>query len=287
MTGYGNLSEDFPNFSLKAEVKSLNSKFLDLTIRLPRQFADREPEVRTLISKLLDRGKVTVSVELNSQEGNLGTSYNKEMFQKHYHQLNELASTVGAPIDDLFRLALNSPDVISANKEVTEVEECWKKLRLILEGATDNCDQFRIDEGQKLKVKLIEYISAIRALLDKIIEQEPIRIKNLKNRIEKGLVEFVQRDTIDENRYEQELIYYIEKLDIHEEKVRLESHLDYFMEIIESDGNQGKKLGFISQEIGREINTIGSKANDAVIQKHVIDMKEELEKIKEQLLNIV
>jgi uncharacterized protein (TIGR00255 family) len=192
-----------------------------------------------------------------------------------------------APYDNLFQMALNSPDVIKANGKETLDEAEWEQLKDCISQAIDRCDQFRIAEGKALQEKLISYSESIESGLAIIESLDPKRIEKVRSRIKGKVEDFFGEEGFDENRLEQEIIFYIEKLDIHEERVRLKTHLDYFQQVVKSHMSNGKKLGFISQEIGREINTIGSKANDAEIQKHVVMMKEELEKIKEQLGNVL
>jgi uncharacterized protein (TIGR00255 family) len=212
---------------------------------------------------------------------------NKELFKQYYEQLRRLADSVIAPHDDLFRIAIQSPDVMMNETKSEQAEQAWQISRDCLMDALKACDEFRLQEGKALESKFKEYVNTINDLLKKIDEYEPGRIKKIKDRLTGNLQELIGNDRADVNRLEQEIIYYIEKIDISEEKVRLGNHLGYFIEVLEKEDNAGKKLGFISQEIGREINTIGSKANDPDIQMLVVGMKDELEKIKEQLANVV
>lgn len=288
MTGYGSTSFSDDGLAINVEVRTLNSKFLDLSLKLPKAFTEKELLIRNLVSEVLQRGKVSLVVEYNNQqETSLKQQYNEELFMKYYEQLKRLSDRVIAPQDELFKLALNSPDVIvNAQPEGVE-EEDWEKLLPLIKEALSKCDTFRTKEGAELQEKFVAYIHKIGENLAEIEKLDPIRVKRIKDRIKGNLSEVVEEEDLDKNRLEQEIIYYIEKLDITEEKVRLKSHLDHFMEILNDGKSSGKKLGFVSQEIGREINTIGSKANDAPIQKLVVGMKEELEKIKEQLLNVL
>ena len=288
MTGFGQSTQDDGQVQISTEVKTLNSKFLDLNLRLPKLFADREIEVRNMISEKLERGKVSLTVDYQPYgEKEIKQSYNQSLFTAYYNELQKLASGVGASTDKLFEIALNSPEVIQ-NKFSEELSTGeWDKVKRLIQDALKKCDGFRIAEGAVLDKMLRECIEVIREQLVKLTALDPRRIQKIRDRLKGNVVSFFGDEGYDTNRLEQEIIFYIEKLDINEEKVRLKSHLDYFIEMLNESQNNGKKLAFISQEIGREINTIGSKANDADIQKHVVVMKEELEKIKEQLGNVV
>lgn len=288
MTGFGQIAKDDGQVQITTELKSLNSKFLDLNLRLPKIFSDKEMEVRNLISEKLERGKVSLSVEYQPYgDKQIKQSYNATLFTGYYEELARLAQSVGAPTDRLFELALNSPDVIQ-NKLSEEVStQEWEKVKKTILDTIAKCEDFREMEGKVLEKMLIECIDVIASEL-KIIEQlDPKRVERIRERLKGNVAAFLGEEGFDPNRLEQEIIFYIEKLDINEEKVRLKSHLDYFTVVLRDPQSNGKKLGFISQEIGREINTIGSKANDAEIQKHVVRMKDELEKIKEQLNNVL
>ncbi|MFN3405124.1 MAG: YicC/YloC family endoribonuclease [Cytophagaceae bacterium] len=286
MTGFGGLKEEIGNLEVSVEIKSLNSKFLDLNLRLPKEYTDKEFEIRTLISNTLERGKIGFSLDVQEvAEVKAKVTINRELVRIYYQDLLETAAYVGASDQDLFKIALQMPKAINQDTDKADNQEEWKKIVSVIEKAIKECDNFRLKEGHELSLKLEGYISRIKDLLRKIQDQDPARIAMIREKIKGHFLEFAN-ENVDQNRFEQELIYYIEKLDITEEKVRLKSHLDYFLEILRTE-KSGKKLGFISQEIGREINTIGSKANDATIQKLVVEMKEELEKIKEQSLNIL
>jgi uncharacterized protein (TIGR00255 family) len=288
MTGFGQVSFDDGQSQLHIEIKSLNSKFLDLNLRLPKEFSEKEIEVRNLISEKLERGKVSVSVEFEKAPGaDVGLTYNETLFMAYYAELKRLADRVYAPYDNLFEIALNSPNVIKNNSGEEMSDEWWKKVRTMLDEALEKCNKFRIDEGKVLENMLRSCCQSISQSLQAIITLDPKRVERIRERLKNNVTSFFGEEGFDTNRLEQEIIFYIEKLDINEEKVRLKSHLDYFQKILVEPQSSGKKLGFISQELGREINTIGSKCNDAEIQKHVVLMKEELEKIKEQLNNVV
>lgn len=288
MTGFGQASADEGQSRIYVEVKSLNSKYLDLNLRLPKAFSDKELEVRNLISEKLERGKVSLSVEYEKiSDGTVKQTYNETLFLAYYAELKKLADRVYAPYESLFELALNSPDVIQGNLREEVGEEVWLKVKGLLVDALKQCDDFRQDEGKVLGNMLANCCRVIEKSLDEIKALDPRRVTRIRERLKGNVVSFFGEEGFDTNRLEQEIIFYVEKLDINEEKVRLKSHIDYFMTALREPHSNGKKLGFISQEIGREINTIGSKSNDADIQKHVVVMKEELEKIKEQLNNIV
>ncbi|TNF43343.1 MAG: YicC family protein [Cytophagales bacterium] len=288
MTGFGVAGLENEQVVIQVEVRSLNSKFLDLSLRSPRQFSDKEPEIRTLVQNHLDRGKVNVSIEFVPKGAeSLPVTINKELFKSYYQEFRTLANEVGESPVDLFKLALQSPNVINSIPQEREENEDWDLVKQVLKQALLKCDGFRADEGKALFDKLNENIELIRRELGEIKIKDPIRKAKIQERIQGHFSQWMEENSFDPNRFEQELIYYFEKIDITEELVRLETHLNYFQKTMNEDAQQGKKLGFISQEIGREINTIGSKANDAEIQKHVILMKDELEKIKEQSLNVL
>jgi uncharacterized protein (TIGR00255 family) len=288
MTGFGVAGFENEQMIIQVEVRSLNSKFLDLSIRSPRQFSDKEPEVRALVLSILDRGKVSISVDFIPRGiQNLPVTINQDLFKSYYQEFKSLAEVVGEKPVDLFKLALQAPNVINTVPMDREETEDWEQVKLVLEEALKKCDGFRKDEGASLYSKLEENIQVIRGAFQRVKQEDPLRKEKIQQRIKNHFSQWMDENSFDSNRFEQELIYYFEKIDITEELVRLETHLDYFLKSMKEENAQGKKLGFISQEIGREINTIGSKANDAEIQKHVILMKDELEKIKEQTLNVL
>lgn len=288
MTGFGQHTFDDGQAQITAEIKSLNSKFLDLNIRLPKLFSDKEIEVRNIISEYLERGKVSIAIEYQEHgDEQIKQTYNQNLFVAYYSELKKLADRVVSPYENLFELALNSPDVIQSKVKEGSDDEAWKKVKDCLLGALGKCEAFRVSEGKVLEKMLRQCSVVIAQELKKVEELDPRRVERVREKLRGNVVTFFGEEGYDTNRLEQEIIFYIEKLDINEEKVRLKSHLDYFEQILDERQSNGKKLGFISQEIGREINTIGSKASDAAIQKHVVVMKEELEKIKEQLNNVV
>lgn len=288
MTGFGQARLDDGAFRISVEVKSLNSKYLDLGLKFPRQFSEKELDLRNLINDKLERGKISVSIEWERHgQEDVRQVYNEKLFLTYLENLKKLEASSKTLAHNIFELALNSPDVIQNKLEPENIEEDWKRITEVLLNAIHQCDDFRKAEGKSLAVKLKDYVTNIDAALKQIIELDPKRVQKIRERIKGNVVNFFGEEGYDKNRLEQEIIFYIEKLDIHEERVRLKTHLDYFLQILDEKQSNGKKLGFLSQEIGREINTIGSKANDADIQKHVVAMKEELEKIKEQLNNVL
>ncbi|MDO6392485.1 YicC/YloC family endoribonuclease [Pontibacter sp. BT731] len=289
MTGYGSARLDTDQYSINVEIRSLNSKGMDLTVRLPRFLSEREYEIRTMLTKALVRGKVSICVDYTRNKAQRAKSnINKDLLKAYYEELNAAADMVGGSKTDLFRLALHMPDVLQQDQgEDEEGEADWDTVQPLVQQAIESINSFRADEGKALTTEIMSYIDRIRILLAEVEKQDPVRMEHIRNRIKNHITEVSTSDHYDQNRYEQEMIYYMEKLDIAEEKVRLINHLHYFTETVYLPEPTGKKLGFISQEIGREINTIGSKANDSAIQHHVVEMKEELEKIKEQVNNIL
>jgi uncharacterized protein (TIGR00255 family) len=288
MTGYGEARYEDDQYTIRAEIKTLNSKFLDVAIRIPRSFNDKEIQIRNLISEKLERGKVSMILEFSSKGDSIAKIHiNEGLFHGYYDKLKSLSDGVESNSADLFKMAVQFPDVIETTEDDSNLENEWELILPVIGKAIDNCDDFRVKEGAVLTENLIGYIKNIEKNLEEIKVLDPKRVDRIKSRLNDNLRDFAQKEELDVNRLEQELIYYIEKLDISEEKVRLASHLNYFSEILNGKKSMGKKMNFISQEIGREINTIGSKSNDADMQKLVVNMKEELEKIKEQVLNIL
>ena len=287
MTGYGSAIKDLENGKYTVEIKSLNSKFLELNIKLPKAFSDKEFFLRNECSKLLDRGKVMLSITAeNNDAGSKAASINKELLKHYFTELKTAAQELGADTHDLMSIAANLPEVVKYDESSVSEDE-WKLMLQTFYTAEKNFQQFRADEGRVLEIDLIARVENILNLMSLVERDEPNRVPAIKEKLNNMLADAVGKENVDQNRLEQELIYYIDKLDITEEKVRLKSHCNYFVETLMDKDANGKKLGFISQEIGREINTMGSKANDAIIQRYVVGMKEELEKIKEQLLNVL
>ncbi|WP_199120209.1 YicC/YloC family endoribonuclease [Pedobacter sp. ASV28] len=287
MTGFGLASTDNANIKFAVEIKSLNSKFLELSLKIPKAFSDKELLLRNLCNKEIERGKVSIGITVERpEELQKGASINTILLTKYYKQLEEINAALGANTTNLLQTALNFPEVIAYTEEEASESE-WEILNETFLRALKNLNQFRLDEGRVLKADLELRIKNILSFFAQVEALAPLRVPQVKARLSQFLEESVGKINIDQNRFEQELIYYIDKLDITEEQTRLKSHCNYFIETLKDKDANGKKLGFISQEIGREINTMGAKANDAQIQQLVVGMKEELEKIKEQLLNVL
>lgn len=287
MTGFGAAEASNSTYTLKAEVKTLNSKFFDPILKIPREFSSWELDIKSALEKVLKRGKVNLSMEFVTQSDELVPVHiNDALFKVYYKTYDKLAHENGASADELFKLALNSPNVIVPRDDFADLISS-EEIIAVVKKAASSCQDFRETEGARLQTALQDSIDTIAEQLELIKQLDPKRVASIRSRIEKSIGELKDQIKMDENRFEQELIYYIEKLDITEEKVRLASHLTYFQEVMAEQESNGKKLGFISQEIGREINTIGSKANDAEMQRAVVNMKEALEKIKEQVLNVI
>lgn len=286
MTGYGKAEVTQSGKTIKAEIRSLNSKFLDLNLRLPVSFKDKEIEVRNLVTEKLQRGKIDlfISIETGAAEKNL--AINKDLAKRYYQELKALSKELDAGKRNLFELAMQMPDVMSAEKNTYTEEDLAPMIR-VLRDAVEDLRRFRIKDGEGLEKIFTGNVSSILSLLSEVETFEKERIENTKTRLRNQLTDLVSSAEYDRNRFEQELIYYLERMDFTEEKVRLRSHCDYFLKVMSENESNGRKLNFISQEMGREINTLGSKANHAAIQKLVVQMKDELEQIKEQLLNVL
>ena len=284
MTGFGKSIVELPGKKITIELKSLNSKNLDLNARMPSQYRERELDLRGKIAKSLSRGKVDFSLYVEITGEATTASVNAEVVKKYIQQLKEIPSTGTADEASLLEIAMRLPDTLKTEREEIDESE-FNAIDQGLEEALAEINDFRDAEGKALEKDFVLRIETLQQLLQEVIEIDPQRIDAVKERLQKGIEEL--KENVDENRFEQELVYYIEKYDITEEKTRLENHLSYFTETLNSSDSNGKKLGFIGQEIGREINTIGSKSNFAPMQKLVVHMKDELEKIKEQLLNVL
>ena len=290
MTGFGAATVEDQNLSVRAEVKSLNSKALDLNVRLPRQLQDKEFEIRNLVTKYLDRGKVLFNVELEyASKAASASQLNAELLHFHFDAVYAETQKLPVAIDpsQILQSILRMPEVMAVANGRENREHEWLITQKACEQALKACDEFRITEGKALSEKIEGYIANIKKLLEEIIVLDPERAANVRQRIDEKLTAIKTDAAFDPNRFEQEMIFYLEKLDITEEKIRLANHLDHFLQVLQNEENAGRKLGFISQEIGREINTIGSKANHAPIQKLVVLMKDDLEKIKEQGMNFL
>lgn len=279
MTGYGKSVLQLNSKKITLEIKSLNSKNLDINSRFPGVYKEKEMEVRRTVARELVRGKIDMSFYIESTAEESSTVINQAVVKNYISVLEEIRAE-----GDLLSIAMRMPDVLKTEREELDEEE-WMQIEAGIQEAINHLQDYRTAEGQELKTDFIYRIGLIGERLAEVTEIDPQRLDMIKERLQKAITELKQ--TVDENRFEQELIYYLEKLDITEEKVRLKNHLDYFLQELNGEVSNGKKLGFISQEIGREINTIGSKANFAPMQKLVVQMKDELEKIKEQLLNVL
>lgn len=286
MTGFGHAVADLADKKVNVEIRSLNSKALDLATRLAPLYREKEMEIRTEIGQALERGKVDFSLWIEQKEGvSQATPINQELVASYYQRIKSIAEATGIPEPaDWFSTLLRLPDVLTKSEVVELTEEEWEVVHAAIKDAIQQLLDFRRQEGAALELKFREKISNIRKLLEAVEPYEKDRVNTIKERIQTSLEQNLKVD-YDKNRFEQELIFYIEKLDISEEKQRLSNHLNYFIDTLEGKPGQGKKLGFIAQEMGREINTLGSKSNQAEMQNLVVQMKDELEQIKEQVLN--
>jgi len=281
MTGFGKVVLELSSKTVRIEIRSLNSKSLDLNMRMPNEYRPKELELRKIIGSRLSRGKIDVSFYVDIEKSKNPTKINIPAVKNYMDQLKNISN--GTSLDFL-KMAIKMPDSINAEKEEIDEQE-WSLIINGIEDALKKIENYRKDEGEALYNDFSNRINSIKSLLKQAIDIDPDRIKKVRERLNKSVLDL--KENIDQNRFEQELIYYIEKLDINEEIIRLDNHLDYFFETLNQNQSNGKKLGFIAQEIGREINTLGSKANYAPMQKIVVQMKDELEKIKEQLLNVL
>ncbi|MDE5494160.1 YicC/YloC family endoribonuclease [Elizabethkingia meningoseptica] len=281
MTGFGRAEGICGGKKITIDVKSLNSKGFDLNLKIPFRYKEKEFEIRKILSERIVRGKIDFYLNVEIIDGKTDTTLNKDVIKAYMDELSDIVTA--ADRVELLKIATKLPDAVStSNAELSEDE--WNDLMVIIDKAIDNFIDFRITEGKSLETELRNYISNIEENLSLVAPYEGARIEVTRERMLNNLKDF--RD-VDESRFYQELTYYVEKLDISEEKVRLAQHCKYFIEVLNEEDNNGKKLGFISQEIGREINTLGSKANHQEIQKLVVKMKDDLEKIKEQSLNVL
>ena len=287
MTGYGKAIAETPRKKITIEIKSLNSKQLDLNTKIPWIYKEKEPEIRTIISQKLDRGKIDFTIYIDSVDEEIATVINKTAVKNYYRQFKDIASDLDIKLDDqIFSAIMKLPETLKTEKNEIPEEE-WDLIRNQILESVKILDLYRTEEGNSIMSDMEKCIEKIVSLLEKIGTFEEGRLKKVREKLNSMLEENAGLENIDKNRFEQELIYYIEKFDINEEKVRLKTHCDYFTGTMKTESPNGKLLNFICQEIGREINTIGSKANDASIQKLVVMMKDELEKIKEQTLNVL
>jgi uncharacterized protein (TIGR00255 family) len=287
MTGYGKADCEFQQKKITIEVKSLNSKQLDLNLKIPVFYKEKEFDIRNELSKELERGKVDIFINVDQTNDDTSVNINPGIIKNYYTQIVSLSKEMGLSVpEDIMNTLLRLPDALKAEKQELTEEE-WKTLLQCLRKAIVSLNEFRAQEGAALAKDIISRIEKIKGYAENLAPYESQRVEKIKQRIRLNMEELAAKDKLDENRMEQEFIFYIEKLDITEEKVRLANHNKYFLETLNETDSPGKKLGFITQEIGREINTIGSKANDADMQKIVVNMKDELEKIKEQINNVL
>lgn len=287
MTGYGKAECELPHKKVTVEIKSLNSKQLDVNTRISGIFREKDIEIRRTISDRLIRGKIDFILYVESLGDETNSNINSAVVKSYYSQLTVISNELGLPADErLLQVIMGLPDAVKTEREELEESE-WEQITKTIEKAIAGLDKFRKQEGQILKTDIVQNIEQITQLLDQVEPFEKERVAKVKERIYEGLKELSSTEQVNENRLEQEMIFYLEKLDVNEEKVRLRNHCSYFLQTLELDEAVGKKLGFIAQEIGREVNTLGSKANHSEMQKLVILMKDALERIKEQSLNIL
>ena len=286
MTGFGKATAEINGKKFSVEIKTLNSKQADVSVRMPSMFKEKEFAIRSLINQELERGKIDFSLGFETLGENNNFSVNKDLFKKYYNELAGMANELNQSNADLFTIVSRMPDVFKTDKQELEETE-WQKVHELIVEAIAATNNFRITEGETLLKELLQRVNNILSLLKQVDVHEPKRLEVVKERIATHLAEAVGKENINKDRFEQEFIFYIEKFDVTEEKTRLTTHCNYFIETIKNDNSEGRKLGFITQEMGREINTLGSKANNVDIQMLVVQMKDELEKIKEQTLNIL
>lgn len=285
MTGFGKATCELAGKKITVEIRSLNSRQLDLNMRVAPTYRDKEAEIRSELSRELERGKVDFSLYAEGAGEQQAAAINHPIALAYHKELKALAELIGEQRDEFLSLIIRMPDVMKQDKQEPDEQE-WNAVHACIQDAIVAFQQFRLTEGQVLAKEFHQRINLLLQLLEHVVALDPQRAVTVRERLQKILTEQLSPEKIDQNRFEQELIYYLEKFDITEEKLRLKTHCDYFLKVM-TEPASGRKLGFIAQEIGREINTIGSKANDAGIQKLVVQMKDELEKIKEQLLNVL
>ena len=288
MTGFGKTTVESGSKKIVIEIKSLNSKQLDLNLRMPNLYKEKEMEIRSMVKEQLDRGKVDMNIYFDSSESDKDVSINQSVVMQYFNQMMEISRQLGLEPEgnELLQTVMRFPDTLQVKSEELSEQE-WLQLKTGIEKALEEINRFRLQEGKAL-IKDISYrIELIQQLAAEVPQFEMKRVEVIRQKLQEKINEWTDIKNIDQNRLEQEIIYYLEKLDITEDKVRLANHCKYFLETVEKEDAPGRKIGFIAQEIGREINTMGSKANDHDIQKLVVRMKDELEKIKEQSLNVL
>ena len=287
MTGYGRADDSYESKKITVEVRSLNSKFTDVRIKLPQNYKEKEQALNKLAAGLVERGKIEISIEVQSISGDEEFSLNIPLFKKYHQELTKLSDELGMEKKGLLPAILKMPQILNPTQESIDENE-WEVVRKTFLKALENFNAFRRKEGLALENDMIQRINNIQSNLEALSPFEKDRIEQIKTRMKSHLEEYLGKENVDQNRFEQEVLFYMEKIDINEEKVRLSQHCKYFIELLNEPVTlKGRKLNFIGQEIGREINTLGSKAYSSAIQVHVVNMKDELEKIKEQVANSV
>jgi len=287
MTGFGRATNAINDKTITIEIRSLNSKFTDIRFKMPQAYKEKEHELRKLISDKAQRGKIDITIDLKSLNGDGEYALNQALFTKYYKELHQLSVELAMPSADIMQAILRIPNVVSSASDTVDESE-WQAVLDTINDALNNFTSFRLEEGGAMEKDCRSRIESILQLLSELKPLESERVTKLRQKINKHMEEYVGKDNIDANRFEQEILYYLEKMDITEEKVRLGQHCKYFLEVLDSKETiKGRKINFISQEMGREINTLGSKANSSEIQRRVVKMKDELEKIKEQILNTI
>lgn len=287
MTGFGQSSGTFNNRHINVEIKSLNGKSADIRLKVPTYYKEKELQIRKIIMDKLVRGKMETVITVSSDNEDVEYTLNTQLLKKYSKDLIDLSKELGIDTGDIIQSVIKIPNIIKANEERLTVEE-WEFTQQLIENTLENIVNFRKNEGQSIHADLTDSVNVILDNLSKVPLHEKERMVKIRERMNKHLEEFMNKENVDRNRYEQEVLHYMERLDINEEKVRLEQHCKYFLEELNSDSELlGKKLGFIGQEIGREINTMGAKAQFSELQKLVVNMKDSLEKIKEQVANAV
>ncbi|MCB0594800.1 MAG: YicC family protein [Lewinellaceae bacterium] len=287
MTGYGRVSHTYGEKTINVEIRSLNSKFTDIRIKLPQNYREKESDVRRIVTERVDRGKVDLNIDVSSHQGDDEYGLNEPLFRKYHRELSKLSGELSIPSGDMLQAILRLPNVVASAAGTVSAEE-WKALMGALNAAIDNFEKFRSAEGGAMEDDMRLRVNNILEFLGQLNPYEEERITRMRQRMHQNLEDYLGKDKIDENRFEQEILFYLEKIDITEEKVRLEQHCKYYLEELDKKKvSKGRKLSFISQEMGREINTMGAKAYSSEIQRLVVGMKDELEKIKEQVANSV
>lgn len=287
MTGYGKAMLETPQRKITVEIKSLNSKQADISTKMPWIYKEKELEIRNMVIRRLERGKIDLMISFDAMNDEPAPVINRNSVRNYYNQLREISNELGISSDsELLGIVMRLPETLKTERpELTEEE--WHRVSKLIDDALSMTDLYRLEEGRAMEADLSKSVASITRYLDNLSTVEGDRLSRMREKLTATLNETVGSENVDRNRFEQELIFYLEKMDINEEKVRLKKHCDYFIETMNGDGQNGKMLNFISQEMGREINTIGSKANDASMQKLVVMMKDELERIKELTLNVL